>query len=317
MRKPNPMSRTSLSTLEHRALTRISTPGGRLLIVAADQRNSMKAVMTDPDDSSSTAASVTSEQLADAKADIVTYLGNHAPAILLDPTVALPRVVKDATLAPDTGLVVGMDASGVQTRQGLRYTSYVDGVTPRTVRDLGGDAAKMLFYLRPDRQGTTSETAQQIQDLSTQCAADGVLLIVEILTYRLEGESEDDYAARFPQLIADAASISVAAGAKVLKLQYPGSTQASAAVTAAADGVPWAVLSAGVDHATFTGQVSSAVTAGASGAMAGRSLWKDSLSTSAEMRKALLTHRALPRLRELRDILDMTSVARVAEPSLA
>ena len=35
----------SLTTLEQRAYTRLSTPSGRLLIVAADQRNSMKAVM--------------------------------------------------------------------------------------------------------------------------------------------------------------------------------------------------------------------------------------------------------------------------------
>ena len=67
---------------------------------------------------------------------------------------------------------------------------------------------------------------------------------------------------------------------KVLKLQYPGSAEACAAVTKAAAGVPWAVLSAGVDHETFIGQVRTAIANGASGAMAGRSLWKDSLSIS-------------------------------------
>jgi tagatose 1,6-diphosphate aldolase len=40
-----------------------------------------------------------------------------------------------------------------------------------------------------------------------------------------------------------------------LKLQYPGSAEACAAVTAAAAGVPWAVLSAGVDHTTFDGRI--------------------------------------------------------------
>ena len=290
-----------LTTLERRAMAAISTPSGRMLIVAADQRNGMKAVMTDAPDGP---GSVTVEQLADAKSDLVRYLGNHAPAILLDPEVALPQVVDDATLARETALVVGMDASGFETVDGLRYTRYVDGVTARAVRELGGDVAKMLFYMRPDRQGTDSRVGDEIRDLVKACEAEGLLLIVEVLTYRLDDETEDDYRAAFPQLVSDAARVAVECGAKVLKLPYPGSAEGSAAVTAAASGVPWAVLSAGVDHETFIGQVQIAVANGARGAMAGRSLWKDSLAVSAEVRKDLLTSRALPRLRELAAVVD-------------
>jgi tagatose 1,6-diphosphate aldolase len=64
------------------------------------------------------------------------------------------------------------------------------------------------------------------------------------------------------------------------------------------------VLSAGVDHKTFIKQVAIAMTNGASGAMAGRSLWKDSLAVSPEVREHLLTHRALSRLRELAAVVD-------------
>ncbi len=290
-----------LTTLERRGMAAISTPAGRMLIVAADQRNGMKAVMTDAPDGP---GSVTPDQLAEAKSDLVRYLGNHAPAILLDPEVALPQVVDDATLARGTALVVGMDASGFETVDGLRYTRYVDGVTARGVRELGGDVAKMLFYLRPDRQGADSRVGDEIRDLTKACEEEGLLLIVEVLTYRLEDESEEDYRAAFPQLVADAAKIAVECGAKVLKLPYPGSAEGSAAVTAAASGVPWAVLSAGVDPATFIKQVETAVANGARGAMAGRSLWKDSLAVSPDVRKDLLTSRALPRLRELAAVVD-------------
>jgi tagatose-1,6-bisphosphate aldolase/sugar (pentulose or hexulose) kinase len=290
-----------LTTLERRGLAAISTPSGRMLIVAADQRNGMKAVMTDAPDGP---GSVTVEQLADAKSDLVRYLGNHAPAILLDPEVALPRVVDDSTLARGTALVVGMDASGFETVDGLQYTRYVDGVTARAVRELGGDAAKMLFYLRPDRQSADSRVGDEIRDLVKSCQEEGLLLIVELLTYRLEDESEEDYRAAFPRLVVDAARIAVECGAKVLKLPYPGSAEASAAVSAATSGVPWAVLSAGVDHETFIRQVEIAVANGASGAMAGRSLWKDSLAVAPEVREDLLISRALPRLRELADVVD-------------
>ncbi|MFJ6028704.1 hypothetical protein ACIQCN_14685 [Pseudarthrobacter sp. NPDC092424] len=294
-----------LTTLERRGMAAISTSNGKMLIVAADQRNGMKAVMNDAPGGPN---SITAQELSDAKADLVRFLGNAAPAILLDPEVALPRVADEGILARDTALVVGLDASGFETVDGLRFTKFVPGMTPRKVRELGGDVAKMLWYMRPDLQDTTSRTAEEIRQLVSECSAEGLLLIVEILVYRLEDESEDEYAANFPQLVADAARLSVECGAKVLKLQYPGSAEASAAVTEAAAGVPWAVLSAGVDHETFIRQVEIAVANGAGGAMAGRSLWKDSLALSAEVREQLLTSRALPRLHELEGIVDGTLV---------
>ncbi len=295
-----------LNTLERRSMAKISSPGGKMLIVAADQRNSMKAVMPDAPDG---AGSVTKEQLGDAKADLVRYLANNAPAILLDPEVALPRIVDEGVLSRDTALVVGLDASGFDTVDGLRYTKYVDGVTARTVRQLGGDVAKTLFYLRSDQQPADSRVGDEIRELVAACAEEGVLLIVEILTYRLEDETDEHYRTVFPQLVADAARMSMECGAKVLKLPYPGSAEACAAVTAAAQGVPWAVLSAGVDHETFIKQVGIAVSNGAGGAMAGRSLWKDSLAVSAETRRELLSLRALPRLRELAAVLDGAAAA--------
>ena len=117
----------------------------------------------------------------------------------------------------------------------------------------------MLFYVRPDQQVAGSDVHVQIRDLVNDCASEGLLLIVELLTYRLDDEDEATYHARFPQLVVEAARLGATAGAKILKLPYPGSREASAAVTSAADGVPWAVLSAGVDHDTFAGQVAEAV----------------------------------------------------------
>lgn len=291
----------ALNTLERRGMQAISTATGRMLIVAADQRSGMKAAMEDADNA---AATITTAELADAKADLLRYLANHAPAILLDAEVALPAVVDEGIIDRGTSLIVGMDASGFDQVDGLRYTRFVPGVDPRRVRDLGGDGAKMLFYLRPDRQGVDSLVAQQIRDLVSACDREGLLLITEILTYQLDDESDDDYREAFGSLVADGARLAVACGAKVLKLQFPGSAQGCAAVTTAAAGVPWAVLSAGVDHETFVGQVQTAIANGASGAMAGRSLWKDSLSVSHEVRRDRLTNRALPRLRELAAVID-------------
>jgi sulfofructosephosphate aldolase len=62
--------------------------------------------------------------------------------------------------------------------------------------------------------------------------------------------------------------------------------------------VPWAVLSAGVDHATFLGQVETAMAHGASGVIAGRSLWKDCISLDRAVTQNLLETIAVPRLQQ-------------------
>ncbi|HIY65599.1 MAG TPA: hypothetical protein H9830_04910, partial [Candidatus Agrococcus pullicola] len=245
------------------------------------------------------ASGITTEALAEVKADLVRWFANEAPAVLLDPEVALPGIVDSRVIDRDTGLVVGMDASGYETVDGLRYTRHVPGVDARRVRDLGGGTAKMLYYTRPDVQGQDSRVADEMRSLIEACDREGLLLIVELLTYKLDDETDDQYASAFADLVVDGAALAVACGAKVLKLQYPGSAEACARVTQAVTGVPWAVLSAGVDHETFVGQVKTAVANGAAGAMAGRSLWKDCLSMDPERRHDLFLSRALPRLREL------------------
>jgi len=294
-----------LTTLERRALARLSTDGGGVLIVAADQRNSMKAVMTDePSD-------VDRAGLAAAKADLVRHLGNAAGAILLDPETALPEIVDRGIVSGATGLVIALDQSGfATTEEGLRRTRRIDGMSLRRVRELGGDAAKMLFYLRPDRGDAEAEVIGGIRSLVAEAEREGVLLIVEILAYRLPGESEGDYAAAFPEIIEQAVRLCVAQGVRVLKIPYPGSAEASAAVHIAAQGTPWTVLSAGVDHATFVDQVRVAVRNGSAGAMAGRSLWKDCLSTDASVRADRLTGTAAVRAAELAAVIDEELAAR-------
>jgi len=292
-----------LTTAERRVFDRLCTPEGGLLIVAADQRAGMKAMMVE---TAGDAGSVSTAELAAAKADIALVLGGSAPAVLLDPEVALPFVIDNGILSATTGLVIGLDASGYETAKGLRRTRYVEGMSARRVRELGGDAAKMLFYLRADRLSDESAVITDMARLIAEYASEGVLLIVEVLTYQLEQESDTQYAAAFPALIIGATRLCAEAGARVLKLPYPGSADACAAVTAAAAGIPWAVLSAGVNHDTFIQQVRIAVAAGAHGAMAGRSLWKDCLTGTADDRRRALTGRAVPRVRELARVIDET-----------
>src|SRR5258705_12693816 len=93
---------------------------------------------------------------------------------------------------------------------------------------------------------------------------------------RLEEGSREGFAARREDLIVEGARFLQECGAKVLKLEYPGSASACPRVTDAID-VPWAVLSAGVDHEAFCDQLRDSVDGGADGFIAGRSLWKEAV----------------------------------------
>ncbi len=63
------------------------------------------------------------------------------------------------------------------------------------------------------------------------------------------------------------------------------------------------MLSAGVDHETFLGQVEIAMRNGASGVIAGRSLWKDCISLDRAVTRDRLTSVAVTRLREIQTVV--------------
>jgi tagatose 1,6-diphosphate aldolase len=90
----------------------------------------------------------------------------------------------------------------------------------------------------------------------------------------------------------------------VLKIPFPGSAESCANITAMCGEVPWAVLSAGVDHSTFIQQVDTAMANGASGVIAGRSLWKDCISLDRATQRTRLSSVAVPRLREIQAIVE-------------
>lgn len=295
----------ALSTAQRRAFQQLCDPGsGRLLVVAMDQRASMRALIGGPDGEASDA------DLAAAKLDLVAHLGNAAPAVLLDPTTVLPQVVDEGILGRDCGLLIGMDATGYEPGpDGLRVSRVVDGVDARRVRALGGTAAKLNVYMRPDLEGLDAHPARLIASVVEDCARGDVLLVIEVLTYALDGEAPADYRARAPELVVQAAAIARDSGAQVMKLQYPGSLDACTAVTRELGDVPWAVLSGGVDHATFLDQLSTALAGGAAGAIAGRSLWKDCLLGDREATAQRLREVAVPRLREVQAVLADSSAA--------
>ena len=242
--------------------------------------------------------------LGDTKVDVVRFLAAHAPSVLLDPICAVPRVVDEAALPRDVALLIGLDASGYDVSpEGYWLSKLVKGVDARKVHALGGTGGKLMVYLRSDIPGANVHNIDIIRNCVADFAAQDMLLVVEFLTYALPGETPEEYKEKFGDLIVGGVKICLELGSKVLKIPYPGSAAACTEVTRIAGDVPWAVLSAGVDHSTFMGQVDIALKHGASGVIAGRSLWKDCVSLDREKQVHLLQTKAVPRLREIQAAL--------------
>lgn len=297
---------TSLTTAELRGYHQICGRDGAMMVIAADQRGGMRQIMAA---TPAAQAAITEAMLGETKADITRYLASQASCILLDPVCAVPAVVDDGVLARDTALLVGLDASGFDaTPEGYRLSRLVKGVDARRVRELGGTGGKVMVYLRADRPDANTANLDILRRCIADFAQEDLLLVVEFLTYELPGEGQEAFRAAIPKLIEDGTRLCLDLGSKVLKLPYPGTAEACAAVTALCGAVPWAVLSAGVDHNTFLGQVETAMRNGASGVIAGRALWKDCISLDRGVTRDRLTTIAVPRLRQIQEIVQRCRV---------
>jgi tagatose 1,6-diphosphate aldolase len=292
---------TAMTTAERRGYHQICDASGAMMVIACDQRGGMRSVLASTPEEQ---AKITNAMLGETKADITRYLASKAGCVLVDPICAVPGLVDNGILPRDTALLIGLDASGWETSpEGYRISKMVDGIDARKSRELGATGGKIMVYLRMDTPAANTRNLETLRNHIEDFAKEDLLLVVEFLTYQLEGESKEEYRAKLPSLIVEGSRACLALGAKVLKIPYPGSEQACADVTKIAGDVPWAVLSAGVDHETFLPQVEAAMKNGASGVIAGRSLWKDCVSLDRSLSKEKLSTVAVSRLQDIQNII--------------
>jgi sulfofructosephosphate aldolase len=292
-----PITATAPTTAERRALRQIQTAGGRFAVIAADHGQPLVDMLDALGVSSAPA-----EQQA-FKADLVATVGRDASAVLLDPDVSLPAIVDEDVLPRDVGLLVRIEADGHEVGDGLRRSGLIEGLGAEGARALGATAAKVMVFLRADREDLDGYTADMVRAALEDCARADLLCVMELMTYRLDDESPEEFAARREDLVGDGAVLLQECGAKVLKLEYPGSPSACLRLTDAID-VPWALLSAGVDHEAFCDQLRVAMDGGAAGFIAGRSLWKEAVGLPAAERRRFLDGVGRRRMEDLLTIVD-------------
>jgi tagatose 1,6-diphosphate aldolase len=286
-----------MTSAERRALQQIKTAGGRFAIIAADHGQPLVDMLDQLGLSSVPAAQ------RSFKADLAETVGRDASAVLLDPDVSLPHIVDHDLLGRDVGLLVRIEADGAEVSDGLRQSQLIPGLGATGARALGATGAKVMVFLRADREDLDGHSAAMVRSAVEDCGRAELLCVIELMTYRLDDEPPERFAARREDLIVEGARLLQECGAKVLKLEYPGSPSACRRVTDAIE-VPWAVLSAGVDHEAFCDQLRDSMDGGAEGFIAGRSLWKEAVGLPAPDRRRFLDGVARQRFEEMLAIVE-------------
>src|SRR5579875_1243900 len=276
-------------------LEAIAGPDGTLAIIAMDQRNTLRRMLTaaerptDPD------------TIRAFKVDVAEALSPGASGILLDPDFGVPAVREAGVLAGGCGMLVAAEPPDRVIWKGEPRASLDGGTSAAEVRAMGGDAVKLLVQMRPDRThrpgepDLVAEVVDVVRTVVEDCAAVGIPSVVETLLYPLPGEDPLSPRRR-AELITESARILSDVRPDLLKLEYPSDAAGCRAVGEAVS-VPWAMLSAGMDFEPFLAAIADACDeGGASGFIAGRVYWKEAVALDGEERRAFLSGTARARL---------------------
>jgi tagatose-1,6-bisphosphate aldolase len=290
-----------------RGLDACSSDDGRFTILALDHRQNLRRELR-PDDPDV----VTYEEMVDFKRAVVRHTATAGTGILLDPEVGVAQVLADGSLPATLGLIVAVEATGYLGTPGARISRILPGWGIDRIRRMGASAAKLLVYYHPDAP-TATDQERLVATVAEACGEHDLPLFLEPLSYDPGGARLAPEERR--RVVTETARRLVPLGATVLKAEfpYPASVTDPTAMREACEelsevaGVPWVLLSGGVDAPTFEAQAEIACRAGASGVLAGRSIWADAATLGGAERDGLLAGSARERLSRLRAIVEKTA----------
>jgi tagatose-1,6-bisphosphate aldolase len=284
-----------------RTLADIAGTDGVFSIIAMDQRNTLRRMF------GAAGIEATDDDLRRSKTDVARALTPLASGILFDPTYGVPAVTGNGALDKGCGLLVASEPAERGKFGSEPITHRDPELDARWVLRLNGDANKFFAQLRADRPAAgpgepdlVERCLQAVREVVADCADTGIPSVIENLIYPLPGE--DFTPDRRAAAIIESARALNEIDCDLLKLEYPGSPEACRRLAAVLDR-PWAVLSAGVPFDDFTKVMQIAFDeGGASGFIAGRSVWRESLALNGPERQTFLSEVARPRLERLVEV---------------
>ena len=288
-----------------RSLQRVVSHDGFFLICALDHLSDFQELL-DPDPKT-----VDYARTVDSKLDLIRAIASEVSAFLLDPRFALAQAIAARALPTSVGVVSSIEDEGYYG-SGSRMTKLRAAWGTRKIKLIGADVCKLLWFFRPDNS-TAAFQRGVLKRLVAECTALSLPLVVEPIWYPLPDEdpTKPDWKARRIEGIIESAHEANSYGVDMLKVEFPGDVGSEEGQAKALDAckrldaginVPWVILSAGVSYDSFKKQVEISCKGGASGYLAGRSIWRDAVSTHDRNAKGGAIADAVARLAELNGI---------------
>jgi tagatose-1,6-bisphosphate aldolase len=292
---------TAYRTGLRRGLDACATRRGLFTVLALDHRQNLRKEIR-PDDP----ASVSLDEMADLKRDIVAALAWRVSGVLLDPEFGAPRCIADGSMPGDVGLIVAIEATGYDGPPTARRSRVLDGWSVAKAKRMGATAAKLLVYYHPDSTAAADQE-RLVADVADACRHHDLPLFLEPITHSVDPTVPALAGEERRRVVTETARRLTAIGGDVLKVEFPFDASVTderlwveaCAELDAASPVPWVLLSGGVDDATFERQVEVACRAGASGVLVGRSVWAEATRLTGADREGFLATEAVERLGRL------------------
>ncbi len=282
-----------------RGLSRLADEGGHFRMVALDQRPPIfdviaQALKISRDE-------VKFEDVMAVKRLLVEALAPHCSSMLFDPNFAVPAAIDK--LPARCGLIVTLEEHRVEETSGGRRSRAITDWDVGKIRTMGSDAVKVLAWYRPDADPDICTHQQNfVREIGDECRRHDIPYVLELLVFPFLGSAGHtaDYVEspmKLPELVIDSVRefAKPEYGVDLMKLESPlaanslpmydgsaKSREAQAQFDAIGNicrdaCIPWVLLSGGAAQDKFELVLTYAYAAGASGFLAGRTIWLDAM----------------------------------------
>lgn len=283
----------------------IARPSGGFAMLAVDQREAMRLMFA----AAGIKQPITDQVLTDFKVKTAKILSPYASAVLVDNQFCYKQVVAQQAISPNSSMIVAMDkfipGNGIPVDQVV----LDNDIDPLEVKANGGKALKLLVLWRQDED--PAQRLEMVKQFITVCRSAGLVSIIEpVVRPPRIGNNFD----REKALISAAKELGNC-GADLYKGEMPlfgkGDYSTLLDATKALNdqiNMPWVILSSGVDPNLFCRAVRIAMSAGASGFLAGRAVWSSIIGMPDI--ELMLKDISAPRLQHLGNIVDEMVMAK-------
>lgn len=262
-------------------LAKLINEQGKITIAALDHRGSLKASLNPANPEV-----VTDEEIMAWKKRMVELYKTLVSGILIDPIYGKGIV----NPSDPWGWMLSMEKTGYRGGKQARVTEILPDWSVAKAREMGACSVKLLLYYDPENKELAKKQKELAQKLGEECEREGMVYLLEPLSYKVEGKREEEVV----RIAEDLQDVSV----DIWKFEYPGTEAGCKRITEIV-AKPWVLLSAGTTYEQYREELRVAMSAGAQGFAVGRAVWQEFGEYLGEAREQYLTEVALPRMQEL------------------